>query len=101
LTLSATRQFLMCCIAGGACPLPFWPPAAGAFRQMKAWSPPVITPIIQPSPSHFLIIPSGLNDIPLIPVAISYSDKVSERLDIKSRIMFYASGYLFVFEYFF
>ncbi|KPX45114.1 hypothetical protein ALP68_03753 [Pseudomonas ficuserectae] len=68
---------------------------------MKAWSSLVVTHIIQPYSLLLFIMPSGLNDIPLIPVAISYSDKVSERLDIKSRIMFYASGYLFVFEYFF
>ncbi|RMV78150.1 hypothetical protein ALP04_03918 [Pseudomonas amygdali pv. sesami] len=68
---------------------------------MKAWSSLVVTHIIQPYSLLLFIMPSGLNDIPLIPVAISYSDKVSERLDIKSRIMFYTSGYLFVFEYFF
>ncbi|WP_216818456.1 hypothetical protein, partial [Pseudomonas syringae] len=63
---------------------------------MKAWSSPVVTHIIQPYSLLFFIMPSGVNDIPLISVAISYSDKVLERLDIKSRIMFYTSGYLFV-----
>ncbi|WP_147478104.1 hypothetical protein [Pseudomonas coronafaciens] len=73
-------------------------PATGSTKRqpgmmvIRGVSPTVLFPVV-----ISLYRPSSVNDIPLISVAMSYSDRLWSLLVIAARIMFYTSGiYVFL-----